>query len=157
MKMKLFGRTKKETLSRRASVGFYKDEMMFIGVMAGHSEVSSARKPFDLSNELLGQLIEEALSQYNPVQPTYSSSDKELDWPSYKESGLKTIRQFENGLVDIDIEATDQELVLLGSYRKNQDLCVTTRLPRSCSASEFGSFVKKIYEALCALLVAKVI
>lgn len=158
--MRLLGyEIKKESQASfwRAGVGFYLDEMILIGTLAGHLEVGSVRQPFLLDVLELGKLVEKALASYTPITPTYSKSDKKSDWPSYQASGLKTMKAFERDLIDVDVNATIQEIVLNGTFRNNQDIAATMRLPRATGSAELGRALHRVREAMLAMKGANVV
>ncbi|MDD2926558.1 hypothetical protein [Rhodoferax sp.] len=158
--MRLLGyEIKKESQASfcRAGVGFYLEEMIFVGTLGGHREVGSVRRPFPLDALELGKLVEKALASYNPIAPPYSKSDNKSVWPSYQASGLKTMNAFERGLIDVDVNATIQEIVLSGTFRNNQDIAATMRLPRVTGPAELGLALHRVRKAMLAMRAANVV
>lgn len=147
----------KQALPRRANVAFYRDEMMLVGSMAGFIEVKATRAPGSLDNEQLGNLVDAALAEYDEKAPTFSVSGKKSDWPSYKASGLKTIKSFERGLIEVGVQRTSQETILRGIYYPNQELAVEMRMPRTIEPQRIGASIRRVHEAICALRSSNVV
>jgi len=64
---------------------------------------------------------------------------------------------FERGLIDVDVNATIQEIVLSGTFRNNQDIAATMRLPRVTGPAELGLALHRVRKAMLAMRAANVV
>jgi hypothetical protein len=66
----------------------------------------SAYLPGDVMPEDLGQSVWQALLCFRSISgPLDLSSRKKTDWPAYRASGAKSVRQFEDCFVRVSVEA----------------------------------------------------
>jgi hypothetical protein len=56
--------------------------------------------------EVLGQSVWEALLSFRSFsEPVNLRAHKKTDWPAFRASGMKTVRQFEDSFVRVSVEA----------------------------------------------------
>jgi hypothetical protein len=114
----------------------------------------SALLPHDIQAEALGQNVWEALLQFRSLpQPVNLKSYRKTDWPAFRASGSKTVRQFEAGFVRVSVEAfpctlrveadvlaSEAEGVFVGRYISN-----------ACQFEDLGELIRLLCRSSIAV------
>jgi hypothetical protein len=111
------------------------------------STPSVLNKPF--TAEELGSAIAEAMGKTDR-RAMDARGNKLTDWPAYKASGEKSVRQFEESFIEVSIEganAANLVAVITGSPEKDAVLLVTSTISTGIVPAKLGERVFQVYEA----------
>ena len=96
----------------------------------------------DAAPESLGQSVWEALLSFCSIsEPVNLRSYKKTDWPAFRASGMRSVRQFEDSFVRISIEAFPCTLRVEAYVlaQAAEDLFVGRHISNACQFEALGS------------------
>jgi hypothetical protein len=101
---------------------------------------------------ILGQAILDALRRTTIGQLNSSAMQKLTDWPAFKASKAKSVRQFEQNFIRILVSgANDVNLVYVidGEPFKDAELHVTSTISSAAPPAKLGECVISVFHACC--------
>lgn len=117
------------------------------GVLYEQEKCYSVDYPLEPAN--LGEKIIESLNNYS-VNDVNLSHHKSSEWPAYKHSRCKTVREFEKEYISIFIRSVNESnltLMIEGCPFKNNELTVNSMVSFHADKEEIGTRVSKVYLA----------
>jgi hypothetical protein len=104
-------------------------------------------KPFTVED--LGNAIAQAMRKTDR-RSRNARDNKVTDWPTFKASGERSIRKFEESFVEVSVEganAANLVAIVTGNPEKDAVLQVTSTISTGVVPAELGERVLQVYEA----------
>jgi len=102
---------------------------------------------FDALPEALGQSVWEALLSFRSIsEPVDLRSHKKTDWPAFRASGVRSVRQFEDSFVRVSIEAFPCTLRVEAYVlaRAAENLFVGRHISNACQFEALGELIQLV-------------
>jgi hypothetical protein len=100
--------------------------------------------PWDAPAETLGQNAWESLLLFRKTPGLNLRSSKKSDWPAYRASGLKSIREFEDQYVRVSVVAFPNVLRVEATVPRNvaEGLFVGRTISNACEFEQLGDLIR---------------
>jgi hypothetical protein len=104
---------------------------------------------FDINNEMLGDSIKRNLSKFAEKNDDSTKRNKK-DWPAFKASNLKTVKEFEAKFSRISIAGLNEENLILSfdaETKSNDEIDLRTTISAYADNHEIGERLRKLHKA----------
>jgi hypothetical protein len=103
-----------------------------------------SRLPWDSPAEVLGQNVWESLLLFRKTPGLNLRSSKKSDWPAYRDSDLKSIREFEDQYIRVSVTAFPSVLRVEATVPGNlsEGLFVGRAISNACEFEQLGDLVR---------------
>jgi hypothetical protein len=97
----------------------------------------------------IGKEVVEALNK-SAIRPKNLRDTKLADWPAYRTSGAKSVREFEAEYIQLCVEGANEAnvvYVITGIPKKDSELQVTSSVSSCSPPDDLGKRVLRVYQA----------
>ncbi len=111
--------------------------------------------PWDSPAEVLGQNVWESLLLFRKTPGLNLRSSKKSDWPAYRASGVKSIREFENQYVRVSVVAFSSVLRVEATVPGGlaEGLFVGRAISNACELEQLGDLIR--LSSRCSVRIAE--
>lgn len=104
---------------------------------------------FDVNNDTLGESIKCSLNKFAERNADLTKRNKK-DWPAFKASNLKTVKEFESKFSRISITGLNEANLILAfdaETKSKNDINLRTTISAYADNIELGDRLRKLHEA----------
>ena len=101
--------------------------------------------PFDSPIEEIGQLAKASLIKCEKASKDLRAM-KESDWPAYKASRAKSLKEFKSNYVGIWIQTINANIRIEGHPIGSEQIFVGAYIAPACESNKLGTLLMQIYE-----------
>lgn len=114
-----------------------------------HEQEEIETLDYDISDENFGEAIKRNLDKFR-VKEDDLTKRKLTDWPSYKASGLKTVKEFEKKYLRISISGANEANLILdldADMKSKYEINLRTTISAYAKCEEIGFRLRKLHIA----------
>ncbi len=104
---------------------------------------------FDVNDEILGESIKRNLNKFEQKNADFTSRNKK-DWPAFKASNLKTVKEFESKFLRISISGLNEANLILAfdaETKSKDEIDFRTTISAYADNSALGYRLRKLFKA----------
>jgi hypothetical protein len=105
---------------------------------------------FDVNDEILGESIKRNLNKFEQKKADFTNRNKK-DWPAFKASNLKTVKEFEAKFSRISISGLNEANLILAfdaETKSKDEIDLRTTISAYVDNSGLGYRLRKLFKAL---------